>query len=127
MADTKLLFNGNGNNGVANITHATGQVVPGGLWEINADNLVALDRYEGYPFLYGRNDDFEVTLPNGDKILCMTYYMVHDKLGSLPLCKPSTSYYNVIKQGYNDFGLDKKTLYNYYGNLVTKLNREKCF
>jgi len=40
--------------GSANIVPHTGQYVWGLLWNINSDCLRALDRYEGYPTLYGR-------------------------------------------------------------------------
>lgn len=43
---------------VANIvkTSEENNVVWGGLFEINNDNLSALDCYEGYPYSYGRKE-----------------------------------------------------------------------
>jgi gamma-glutamylcyclotransferase (GGCT)/AIG2-like uncharacterized protein YtfP len=120
------MFNGRyGGAGVANITHATGHIVPGALWEITDTDLVALDKYEGYPSLYGRNNDFEVTLPNGDKIEVLTYFMVSYKLGALPLSIPSEMYFNIIKEGYNDFGLSLYYLAEAYHTTVGEIWRQK--
>ena len=89
LPDHRLLF-----RGVADFTHDTDMVLPVVLWEITHDYLRALDRLEGYPTLYDRrkiNGDWFIYDMNGEK----------GKLGT-----PSSGYYDMIEQGYKEFGLD---------------------
>ena len=89
LPDHRLLF-----RGVADFTHDKDMVLPVVLWEITHDCLRALDRLEGYPTLYDRrkiNGDWFIYDMNGEK----------GKLG-----KPSSGYYDMIEQGYKEFGLD---------------------
>jgi len=69
-------------------------VLPVVLWEITHDCLRALDRLEGYPTLYDRRKI------NGD-------WLIYDMNGNKgALATPSSGYYDMIEQGYKDFGLD---------------------
>ena len=89
LPDHRLLF-----RGVADFTHDKDMVLPVVLWEITHDCLRALDRLEGYPHLYDRrkiNGDWFIYDMNGEK----------GKLGT-----PSSGYYDMIEQGYKEFGLD---------------------
>lgn len=89
--------------GVANIIPDKYSKVPIGLWEITEECEKALDIYEGYPKLY-RKEYIELEI-NGVKEIGMVYIMNYK--GVAP---PSEYYYNVIKKGYKDFGIDEKTL-----------------
>lgn len=88
----------------ADIEHAKGSVVPIGLWKITPDCLVALDRYEGYPFSYGRTR-VRVQLPNRKSLDAMTYFMNADGYAA-----PINRYYRSIEEGYDDCGLPKHRL-----------------
>ena len=79
--------------GVADIVPDGASVCPVALWKITPNCLNALDRLEGYPTLYGRER------LNGGWI---TYQMRDTTRTS----HPSAFYYNMIEQGYKDFGLD---------------------
>lgn len=79
-------------------------VVPVLIWEIQPKDEVALDRYEGYPWLY-RKENIEVKV-NGEVIEIMTYIMNDGK----PINEPSEVYYETIKQGYIDNRFDIKVL-----------------
>ncbi len=72
-------------------------MLPVGFWEITDDCLQALDFYEGYPRLYRR-----VNI-NG----MMTYRMNYSGYSA-----PHKSYFDAIRQGYHDFGLDESELYH---------------
>lgn len=88
LPDTRLVF-----RGVADIMPDRNKVCPVVLWDITEDCLRALDRLEGYPTLYGRR-----------KINCgWLVYEMNDKTRTSP---PSSHYYEMIEQGYKDFGLD---------------------
>lgn len=73
-------------------------VMPVVLWKITFECLQTLDRDQGWPHLCDRreiNDTWLIYEMNGDK-------------GGLQA--PSKSYYDMIEEGYKDFGLDDSWL-----------------
>ena len=88
----------------ATIVPRRGASVPGALWEITIDDLIALDRYEGYPSYYTRrrwrqdNDHF-------------FFYEMRRPISGIP----SLSYISSIAQGYQDCGLETDYLSNRVG------------
>jgi hypothetical protein len=80
--------------GVADFRQDVDMVLPVVLWEISHDCLRSLDALEGYPHLYDRrkiNGEWLIYDMNGDK-------------GAIR--EPSMHYYDMIEEGYKDFGLD---------------------
>lgn len=105
LKNYSLTFWGNARgNGVATVLPGGGADVPVGLFTISAADEKNLDRYEGYPHLY-RKEDIEVLMDDGSTVTGMIYLMNQGKP-----TKPSYYYYNVIASGYNSFGFDKKIL-----------------
>ena len=94
LQDYRLIF-----NRVATIVPEKDSMVPVAVWEIDAECEKALDRYEGFPHLY-RKEYLKVTV-NGKEIEAMVYIM---NTGRPQL--PPRSYYETIKEGYHDVGLD---------------------
>lgn len=90
--------------GVATIEPKTGASVQCAIWKISAEDERSLDRYEGYPRLYGKLD-FWVRDNNGP-VQAMAYVMVDNR----PKSPPPTEYLRTIVEGYADFGLDDKPL-----------------
>ena len=90
--------------GVATIVPEKGRFVPVGVWEIDEKDEKSLDIYEGYPSFY-RKETIPVEMANGETIDGMVYIMN----SGIPH-QPSQIYYEVIKQGYHDVGLDTKYL-----------------
>jgi hypothetical protein len=72
-----------------------------GLWKITERCEEALDKYEGYPWLYHKQ-----TI-NG----FMTY--IKNDAKAFP---PMGGYFSAIEQGYKDFGLDESYLYAVLGD-----------
>lgn len=91
--------------GVATIEPVKDAETPVGVWEITPRDEKALDYYEGYPRMY-RKETVEVELVDGTKVQAMVYIM-NDGRPSLP----SNYYYDVIREGYNDVGIDEKYLH----------------
>ena len=80
---------------------AKGFEVPIGLWEVTDDDVVNLDRYEGYPnFYYKRR--FLVMCDDGRRRWVFAYIMHEYRR----LAIPSEFYIQTCEQGYKDFGFD---------------------
>ena len=78
--------------------------VPVAVWDISEKNEQALDRYEGYPSHY-----FKQNVPvqlDGEEVNAMVYIM-NLRMG---FGMPSPYYYQTVYDGYNDCGLDTDVL-----------------
>tara|TARA_B000000441_G_C21500790_1_gene209308 strand:+ start:7 stop:414 length:408 start_codon:yes stop_codon:yes gene_type:complete len=84
----------------ADIEIKKNSIVPGGIFEISKSDEKKLDIYEDYPILYKK-----IYLEYYNKVL-MTYTMVK----KTEFRYPTERYFNVVKQGYKDCGLDSKFL-----------------
>ena len=86
-------------SGVATIIPCEESRVPVAVWKIDSDCERALDRYEGYPWLY-RKEYLPVCI-DSEWYEPMIYIMNRfaPKL-------PCVEYYNIISDGYNDVGFD---------------------
>ncbi|CDM68553.1 hypothetical protein CM240_1394 [Clostridium bornimense] len=96
----RLLFRGAHAGAVATIEPFKGDSVPVLVWEITPADEAALDRYEGWPFLY-RKETVKVKL-NGKTVKAMVYIMNDGR----PLGQPSCYYYSTILEGYKSAGFD---------------------
>ena len=61
-------------SGVATLLPELGGVADGVLWRISQEDEKRLDRYEGYPVLYGR-DSITVKTADGQSVQAMVYLM----------------------------------------------------
>lgn len=106
LMDYHLLFRGNRRSGVATVEPWKGRRVPILLWAISSECEVALDRYEGYPFLYRKETllvknitwmpNEIMDMPEGvTEVLAMIYIM---NMGELS--QPNSAYLNTIERGY---------------------------
>ncbi len=92
-------------------THATiepteGRVVPVLIWEISGRDERNLDRYEGWPDYY-RKEDLTVTMTdldgkNPQEVTAMVYLMNDGH----PIQTPWRSYYDTLEEGYTRFGFN---------------------
>ena len=105
IEDYELLFRGVGRHyGVATIEPCKGKRVPVGVWMISDQDEQALDRYEGWPRLY-KKQNFDITV-HGQLITAMAYIMT----AGHRIVSPSPGYFHTIAQGYRDFGFDLTVL-----------------
>ena len=100
IMDYELVF-----RSVATIEPRHGASVQCGIWKISAEDEKHLDDYEGFPWLYVKQD-FGVVV-NEEAVQAMAYVM---NTGIQPKSPPSTEYLMTIMEGYEDFGLDDKPL-----------------
>ena len=63
-----LCFKGGSDNAFATIVPKEGAFVPVGLWEISSEDEKALDRYEGVPFQYFKQEIL-AELEDGSSVL----------------------------------------------------------
>lgn len=107
-------------NGVATIVPKEDSIVPVGVWSISDRDEANLDRYEGYPRLY-RKEMFVLKLKDADGNEkfedAIVYVMNAGRRDRMP---PSNVYYNTIKRGYKEFGLDVNILNQAVDDSVVK-------
>jgi gamma-glutamylcyclotransferase (GGCT)/AIG2-like uncharacterized protein YtfP len=100
MKDWRLLFRGAHAGAVATVEPFKGGSVPVLVWELTPTDELALDRYEGWPFLY-RKETVRIKL-DGKTVKAMVYVMNEGK----PLGQPSCYYYSTILDGYKEAGFN---------------------
>lgn len=81
-----------------------GAFVPGALYLLHGDDLFALDGYEDYPDLYGR-EEVEVESDQGRERA-----MIYRMAGPLRDAKPSAEYAQILRRGYRENGLPMAAL-----------------
>ena len=106
IKDYELVFRGSRYSAVATIEPCKGSSVPVLLWGIQPEDEKSLDRYEGYPNFYEK-ENMEIVL-NGSTVSAMVYVMTPGhELGI-----PSERYKISIEDGYMDAGFDTDILQN---------------
>lgn len=104
LNDYQLLFRGGRGGSVATVEPIKGKSVPCLLWEITPTDEAALDRYEGYPYLY-RKETIKAKFGKED-IEAMIYIMNE----GYHLNSPSLYYYSIILDGYKSADFDTNIL-----------------
>lgn len=118
IKDYELVFRGSRHSAVATIEPYEGSTVPVLLWNIKPEDEKSLDRYEGYPSFYGK-EDMDIMLDN-KKISAMVYIMTPGhKLG-----EPSEHYLKAIEDGYLDAGFDIDLLHDAVDKTISQLEQE---
>ena len=100
----ELTFSG---GGVATIVPAEGKQVPGLLWELTPECERALDHYEGFPSYY---DKQEIVVKAADNTGYRVMAYVMTPQFSRDAVVPSEFYYNGIRDGYIQNGMDTTPL-----------------
>lgn len=126
----RLSFAGGGDRGVATILPCPGSHVDGVLWEISKRDELQLDRYEGFPRLYGK-ETVTVEDQEGRKHDVMAYTMNAPYRDEQAL--PSMSYLYGIMTGCEQNGLDTGSVFeafvkamNETGMLQEQQNRQSA-
>ena len=107
LKNWRLWFRGGNHSAVATIERERGFTVPVLIWRIQPEDEVALNRYEGFPFLY-RKETLCLTV-NGKWVRAMVYIMNADHH---PYGAPSAGYFNTIREGYESAGFNVSILYD---------------
>lgn len=116
----ELQFKGMPTCAYATIAPCNGKSVPVAVWDIRSADEKRLDRYEGYPSHYFKQN-LPVKMNNGEELTAMVYIMdLNQKFGL-----PSGSYYDTFLQGYRDCGLDVEVLKNAVNQSADKFVEEQ--
>lgn len=111
----ELLFKGATNNAYATIEPNAEANVDVVLWEIEETDERHLDRYEGYPQFYTK-ENVTVQMSNGCSVEGMVYVMDHaQKLGM-----PSMEYFKTVLEGYLENDIDPVNFVNALANSFSK-------
>lgn len=100
----ELQFKGEPSCAFATIAPKENASVPVAVWEIQPRDEMALDRYEGYPSHY-----FKQNVPvqlGSEEVNAMVYIMNLKRQFGMP----SPYYYQTVLEGYHDCGLDINVL-----------------
>lgn len=97
----RLAFHGNTYNAHATILRKKGYKIPVLIWDVPEEDEKALDRYEGYPRYYFK-EDIVATMESGEIVTAMVYIMDRAQKSGIP----SERYVETITEGYNDCNFD---------------------
>lgn len=108
LEDYRLTFcSRNPDSGVATILPQEGSHVDGVLWRITQECERSLDHYEGYPYLYGK-EQIHVKAEDGRTYESMVYVM-NAPYKDCP-ARPSRFYLDGILEGCEQNGIPKKPI-----------------
>lgn len=108
LEDTRLIYRGSLSGYYLSIENAAGFRVPCGVFRITPQDERSLDRYEGYPELYGKTIYRGLPLYAMDGTLrpgtieAMAYQLPRSSPAGLPI----PYYIRICREGYLDFGFD---------------------
>lgn len=100
LKNWRLLFRGGNTNSVATVERFRGGSVPILVWQLQPQDEIALDHYEGCPSLY-RKEILRIRL-NRKTVDAMIYIMNEVR----PYGLPNHYYFNTIREGYISAGFN---------------------
>ena len=105
VKDHELQFKGRSDCAFATIAPSEGGTVPVAVWELKESDEKSLDRYEGFPSHYFKQE-IPVEMNNGKTISGMVYIMnLRQSFGV-----PSKGYVQTVSEGYRNCRLDMSVL-----------------
>ena len=105
VKDHELQFKGRSDCAFATIAPSEGNAVPVAVWELKESDEKSLDRYEGFPSHYFKQE-IPVEMNNGKTISGMVYIMnLRQSFGV-----PSKGYVQTVSEGYRNCRLDMSVL-----------------
>ena len=109
LQNYRLSYKGSKTGSYLTIEKAPGHTVPVAVWEVKPKDEKALDRYEGFPIFY-RKENLRIKVDRGRRgrkpiVDAFVYVMNGHKYGM-----PSEHYVKVCKVGYAEFGFNTKYL-----------------
>ena len=125
IEDYQLLFKGSKTGSYLTIEPMEGAEVPVVIWEVTESDEKALDRYEGYPNFYYKNEmNLDIKGIRTGKVRRREafVYIMHE---NRPIGIPSIPYMQTCIRGYDDFGFDRRVLIDAYLKCVEEHHEGK--
>ncbi|NLK37783.1 MAG: gamma-glutamylcyclotransferase [Epulopiscium sp.] len=119
IKDYELLFRGSKTGSYATIEPCEGKTVPILLWSVNKQDEKSLDRYEGYPVFYEK-ENIDITL-DGKPINAFVYVMTEGH----QLGMPSQNYLDTIAEGYQTAGFNLDILEDALAKTEQRMSEEQ--
>ncbi len=105
-----LYFRGSKTGSYLTIEPKIGSKIPVAVWEVNTADEKALDRYEGFPEFYYKQDFILPVMNFYTKKTEMKKCFAYIMSDSRPIGIPTDYYLHTCLEGYEDFGFDKRIL-----------------
>lgn len=122
--DHKLVFAGSPGNAHATLVPEKGKDVPVVIWEVSAEDEVAMDRYHGVQSGYYNKEHMTLEVA-GEMADVIIYIMRRCDIGM-----PSKQYLDIVTKGYLDFNLPMTVLeealaLSYESTIVYETHKEE--
>ena len=102
----------------ASIVKKSGCNTPIAIWALTKECEQALDRYEGFPTYY-RKENVHVITADGKRLIAMAYVMNKDVINI-----PSWQYFRCILEGYKALNIGPTPLYNAYERTLKNCKKD---
>ena len=107
----RLLFKQSMTGAYATIEQDANSMVPVVVYKVTAEDEAKLDRFEGYPKYYRKQEFFLPVKPMDGRrrrrISCIAYIMREHRM----LGEPSEGYFSLLEAGYSRWGFDFEVLF----------------
>lgn len=110
----ELLFKGSGTGSYLTIEKCEGGMVPVVIWEVDGIDEAALDRYEGYPTFYYKEDirlRYKGIRTGKSRMITAFVYIMHEERA---IGVPTDFYMRTCLEGYDTFYFDRNVLTEAY-------------
>lgn len=110
ISDYELMFKGMSDSAYLTIEKKENKNVPVGIWLVDKNDELALDKYEDYPKLYYKKNMKlnmqRISSKQIEAIDAFVYVMYEDRAFNMP----SDDYLEICLKGYIDVGFDRKSI-----------------
>ena len=125
IKDYELLFKGSMTGSYLTIEECAGGKVPVAVWEVTESDEAALDRYEGFPTFYYKQElkvRYKGIRTGRQRTVTAFVYIMHE---DRPIGIPSDFYMRTCLKGYNTFSFDENILLDAYDKCVEAVEDEE--
>ena len=125
LKDRRLAFRGSKTGAYLTIEPFTGAEVPVAVWEVQDQDVRNLDRYEGYPAFYEKEElwiTYRGIKTNKQRSVKAFVYIM---TGNRPVGVPTNSYVRTCMEGYDYFGFSQWRLLEAYSRCAAEVRNEE--
>ena len=124
LKDRRLTFRGSKTGAYLTIDQCPGAETPVAGWEVSDSDILRLDRYEGFPDFYDREEVWiayrGLRTHRQRTVKAFVYVMT----GNRPVGIPSNGYMRTCLDGYDAFGFSRRYLFEAYTRCVEEVRNE---